>query len=99
MYTCRLNYTPPVPDGFTQIVTGRPIVFPNPFANQLTVSSESEVILQVSVFDLMGRELDATVNYQGRSATVLPSASTAGFFVVKIKTQHGVETFPVTRMN
>ena len=99
MYTCRLNYTPPVPDGFTQIVTGRPIVFPNPFANQLTVSSESEVILQVSVFDLMGRELDARVNYQGRSATVLPSASTAGFFVVKIKTQHGVETFPVTRMN
>jgi hypothetical protein len=99
MYTCRLNYTPLIPDGITQISTDQPIVFPNPFANQITVSSSSDEILQVTVFDLLGRELEAEVNYQGRSALVIPSASANGCFVVKIKTQDGIKTFPVARIN
>lgn len=98
MYTCRLNYTPLIPDGLNQISAAvRPTVFPNPFVNQITVASDSEEILEVSVFDLMGREVDATVNYQGRSATVLPSASAKGYFVVKIRTSMGVNTISVAR--
>ena len=99
MYTCRLNYTPLVPDGFTQISAHHLSAFPNPFSDQLNVSSDSEDILQVNVFDLMGRELDAVVNVQGRSATVIPSASETGFFVVKIKTKSGVKVVPVSRLN
>ena len=99
MYTCRLNYTPLVPDGFTQISVQHLSAFPNPFSDQLNVSSDSEDILQVSVFDLMGRELDAVVNVQGRSATIIPSTSETGFFVVKIKTKSGVKVVPVSRLN
>lgn len=99
MYTCRLNYTPLVPDGFTQISVQHLSAFPNPFSDQLNVSSDSEDILQVSVFDLIGRELDAVVNVQGRSATVIPSTSETGFFVVKIKTKSGVKVVPVSRLN
>ncbi len=99
MYTCRLNYTPLVPDGFTQISVQHLSAFPNPFSDQLNVSSDSEDILQVSVFDLMGRELDAVVNVQGRSATVIPSTSETGFFVVKIKTENGMKVVPVSRLN
>ncbi len=99
MYTCRLNYTPLVPDGFTQISAHQLSAFPNPFSDQLNVSSDSEEILQVNVFDLMGRELDAVVNFQGQSATVIPSGSETGYFVVKIKTENGVKVVPVSRLN
>lgn len=99
MYTCRLNYTPLVPDGFTQISADQLSAFPNPFTNQLNVSSDSEDILEVKVFDLTGRELEAVVNFQGRSAIVIPSTSTTGYFFIQIKTENGMRVIPVSKLN
>lgn len=98
MYTCRLNYTPLVPDGFIDAALNETTAFPNPFADQIKFVA-NDPIQEVRLFDLTGRQILCNTDYFGNSVVVSTSNSVSlGFVLAEIRTSVGVKTFRLAQV-
>jgi hypothetical protein len=98
MYTCRLNYSPIVPDGIINASLNEVEAFPNPFSDQIKFVADDQ-ILEVKLFDLTGRQLLCNANYVGNSVVVSTSNSVSlGFVLAEIRTNNGLKTVRITQV-
>lgn len=98
MYTCRLNYTPLVPDGIVDASLNTVAAFPNPFSEQIKFVAEDQII-EVKLFDLTGRLILCNPTYLGNSVVVSTSNSVnLGFVLAEIRTNKGVKTVKLTQV-
>lgn len=66
-------------------------VFPNPFTHQLQVIS-SEPMLELTVYDLIGKQVCRKTAAGATSETIEPGSLNAGVYLLKIKTANGLIT-------
>lgn len=98
MYTCRLNYTPLVPDAVFEISKVAVNAYPNPFSDQIKLVADDQ-ILDIVLTDLTGRQLISNITYLGNSAVVTACHSSySGILFAEIKTISGVKTIRLTQV-
>lgn len=97
MYTCRLNYTPLVPDGIIDLSAINVDAFPNPFSDQFKLVSDDQ-ILEVRLFDLTGRQVLCDASYFGNSVVVSTNNQASGFLFAEIRTVSAVKTLRLTQV-
>jgi len=96
LYTCRLDYSPLIPDGMAQIAPLKLSAYPNPFTNQFNLVANEEV-LEVRLFDLTGRRVDASFSFHGNVVSIIPTASDVSLLFVEVLTASGSKTIPVAK--
>lgn len=72
-------------------------VYPNPFADQLFISTKNQKIKQISIFDLAGKlvkrlEINNLSDYQLEAAKLV-----SGVYIVSVQTDKGTESFKVIK--
>ncbi len=97
MYTCRLNYSPLVPDGIIELSAINVDAFPNPFSDQFKLVSDDQ-ILEVRLFDLTGRQVLCDASYFGNSVVVSTNNHASGFLFAEIRTVSAVKTLRLTQV-
>ncbi len=72
-------------------------LYPNPFKDELFLSSENQIIQEVSVFDISGKLVKSIPNINTRSYRLNAGYLVSGNYLVAIKTENGVETYKVIK--
>ncbi len=98
LYTCRLDYSPLIPDGLTQITQIQLSAYPNPFSNQFDLLANEEVI-EVRLFDLTGRRVDARFSFHGNTVSIVPTSFDVSLLFVEVLTASGSKTIPVAKFD
>ena len=70
-------------------------VYPNPAANQLTISSD-ETIQDVKIFNVSG-QLVQNIKMNSKTSTVNVSALKSGVYIAQIQTEKGIQTVKVLK--
>lgn len=72
-------------------------LYPNPFKDELFLSSENQTIKEVSIFDLSGKLVKTISNINSKSYRLEAGYLPTGNYVVSIKTEQGVEKYKVIK--
>ena len=97
MYTCRLDYTPLVPDGIIDLSAINVIAFPNPFSDQFKLVSDDQ-ILEVRLFDLTGRQVLCDASYFGNTVVISTNNQAYGFLFAEIRTVSAIKKLRLTQV-
>ena len=72
-------------------------LYPNPFKDELFLSSENQTIKEVNIYDLSGKLVKSIPNINTRSYRLDAGYLVSGNYLVAIKTENGVETYKVIK--
>ncbi len=72
-------------------------LYPNPFKDELFLSSENQTIKEVNIYDLSGKLVKSISNINARSYRLNAGYLVSGNYLVAIKTENGVETYKVIK--
>ncbi|MCB0456852.1 MAG: PQQ-dependent sugar dehydrogenase [Flavobacteriaceae bacterium] len=68
-------------------------LFPNPAKTQITIQSETEILQQISIFDINGRLVHSEKKVSGNSKTMDISSFSTGLYLVKITSENGIGSY------
>lgn len=72
-------------------------LYPNPFKDELFLSSENQTIKEVNIYDLSGKLVKNIPNINTRSYRLDAGYLVSGNYLVTIKTENGLETYKVIK--
>ncbi len=76
------------------LIQVKPILFPNPSKGTFTLNFGREIPedLEISVFDLTGREVDFYGQHFGHTVSISLKYANHGVFLVRVKDAHSTRT-------
>ena len=72
-------------------------IYPNPFKDELYLSSENQTIKEVSIFDISGKLVKTILNINSKSYRLEAGYLPTGNYIVSIQTEQGVEKYKVIK--
>ena len=72
-------------------------LYPNPFKDELFLSSDNQTIKEINIYDLSGKLVKSISNINARSYRLDAGYLVSGNYLVAIKTENGVETYKVIK--
>ena len=72
-------------------------LYPNPFKDELFLSSDNQTIKEINIYDLSGKLVKSISNINARSYRLEAGYLVSGNYLVAIKTENGVETYKVIK--
>ena len=72
-------------------------LYPNPFKDELFLSSDNQTIKEINIYDLSGKLVKSISNINARSNRLDAGYLVSGNYLVAIKTENGVETYKVIK--
>lgn len=72
-------------------------LYPNPFKDELFITSENQMITEVSIIDVSGKLIKKIANLKTKSYRLEASGLPTGNYLVSIKTDVGVEVYKVIK--
>ena len=72
-------------------------LYPNPFKDELYLSSENQTIKEVSIFDISGKLVKTILNINSKSYRLEAGYLPTGNYIVSIQTEQGVEKYKVIK--
>lgn len=72
-------------------------LYPNPFKDELFLSSDSKTIKEINIFDFSGKLIKKIENINAKNYRLDASYLITGNYMVTIKTEDGVETYKIIK--
>ena len=72
-------------------------LYPNPFKDELFLSSDNQHILQISVYDISGKLVKNISNINAKNYRLDAGHLISGSYIIAIKTENGIETYRVIK--
>lgn len=72
-------------------------LYPNPFKDELTMSSQNQAIKEISIIDMAGKLVKQITNVNATTYQLDASYLVTGNYIIQIKTDEGVETHKVIK--
>ena len=72
-------------------------LYPNPFKDELFLSSDNQTIKEINIYDLSGKLVKSIPNINARSYKLDAGYLISGNYLVSIKTENGLETYKVIK--
>ena len=72
-------------------------LYPNPFKDELFLSSENQIIEELSIFDISGKLVKTISNINTKSYRLEAGYLPAGNYIVSVKTEQGLESYKVIK--
>lgn len=72
-------------------------LYPNPFTDELNLSSENQAIKEISIIDMTGKLVKKITNLNANNYQLDASYLVTGNYIIQIKTEEGVEVYKVIK--
>lgn len=72
-------------------------LYPNPFKDELFLSSDNQHILQISIYDISGKLVKNISNINAKNYRIDAGYLISGSYIIAIKTERGIETYKVIK--
>ena len=65
-------------------------IYPNPATNKVYIERTNNEAMKVSLFDMLGRQVNATINSENKKTEIDVSGLNEGIYFVKVQTSKGI---------